>query len=192
MQERQSALRFPRPRPQGRDHQAELLKDERGVAALELALTLPLLTVLLLGAADLAITAARARQVEALTESAAKAVVRLAGDLLPPLRARSQISGLATSGQPGVQQGPGLAPLPTIRITELVDLPANVTAAVRVFRGCPGDQGIGEAAEARCPDGSPPAAFAEIRMQAPVDRLVDWPSALLPPSVEAKSLVRLD
>jgi hypothetical protein len=91
-----------------------------------------------------------------------------------------------------LQQGAGLAPLPVVAIASLVDVPPDVSARVRLFRGCPGDRGISEVAAARCPDGSLPAAFAEIAMSAPVERLVDWPEALLSPSVSAKSLVRLD
>lgn len=186
------ALRLRSPRPFRRGRTTSIWADERGVAALELALTLPLLAVLLLGAADLAVTAARARQVEALTEHAAKAVVRVAGETLPPLRPGGQLPGTAAGGQPGLVQGGGLAPLPQLSLASLVDVPADVAASLRLFRGCPGADGIQEVAGTRCPDGSLPAAFAEIAMSAPVERLVDWPEALLAARVSARSLVRLD
>ncbi len=177
----------------GRLPGAGIRADERGVAALELALTLPLFAALLLGAADLAVTAARARQVEALVDSAGKAVVRVTGEILPPLRVGFQPGGSAAIGlNGGWNVGSGLPPLPRLSLRSLVDLPDDVSASLRLFRGCPGDQGIREVAGPRCPDGSLPAAFAEIAMTAPVDRLVDWPSALLSPSVSARSLVRLD
>lgn len=198
MLERQSTVRLRGPRPSGRGRIAgtgmrAIVTDERGVAALELSLMLPLLVALLLGAADLALTAARARQVEALAESAAKAVVRVAGDLMPPLLAGSRPPGSAIGGPGGgLDQGAGLAPLPNLPVTSLVELPDDVSASLRLFRGCPAAEGISEAAGTRCPDGSPPAAFAEIAMTVPVERLVDWPSALLSPNVSARSLVRLD
>lgn len=185
-------LRLGGPRPRRRERLTRLLADERGVAALELALTLPLLAALLLGAADLAVTAARAREVEALVEAATKAVVRVAGDLLPPLIAGSLPPGAATRGQPGLSQVPKLAPLPSPSLASLVEVPRDVAASLRLFRGCSGDEGIREVTATRCPDGSAPAAFAEIVMTAPVARLVDWPAALLSPTVSARSLVRLD
>ncbi len=165
----------------------DVVGDERGVAALELALTLPLLAALLLGAADFALTAAKARQVEALVDAAAKAVVRVAAETLPPLVAGGQQPGLIGGGQ-----GVGLPPLPTIPLSSLVTLPADVSPQFRLFRGCPGETGVTAATGARCTDGSPPAAFAEIEMTAPVERLVNWPGGLFPPQVSARSLVRLD
>lgn len=174
-----------------RGRNADVLADERGVAALELALTLPLLAALLLGAADVALTAARARQVEELVETAGKAVIGKAAELLPPLRDSMQQPGLAIGSgqQPGLA---GLQPLPSIVLATLVEIPPDVSSRLRLFRGCAGEAGIGAAAGPRCADGSQPAAYAEIEMSAPVERLVDWPGGLLPPSVSARSVVRLD
>lgn len=174
----------------GRD--ADVLADERGVAALELALTLPLLVALLLGAADFALMAARARQVEELVETAGKAVIGKAAELLPPLLDSAQQPGLAIGR--GQQAGPGSgpAPLPAIALETLVEIPPDVSSRLRLFRGCAGEAGIGAAPGPRCADGSQPAAYAEIEMSAPVERLVDWPGELLPPSVSARSVVRLD
>lgn len=167
----------------GTARHGRLLADDAGTAALEFALTLPLLALLLLGSADFALTAARARELEALVDSAAKAVRRAAAQELPPLR-----------GWAGLQQGglTSLPPLPGLSLETLVTLPPDVAPKLRLFRGCAAPSGIVPTAALRCPDGSPPPAFAEIEITAPVARLVAWPGGLFPPTVSARSIVRLD
>ena len=163
-----------------------LADEESGVAALEFALVLPLLTTLLLGAADVAITAARARQVEAIAASAVHAVRATAEPLL---------AGLATALPAPVGTGPrGQNGRPTpappaveVPLSGLVSLPDSTTGSVRLFLGCADAGGIAPAAQTVCPDGAP-----AVPLRAPSGRLVPWPGNLLPADVEARTLIRLD
>ncbi|WP_448585447.1 TadE/TadG family type IV pilus assembly protein [Thermaurantiacus sp.] len=167
-------------------------EDERGAAALEMALLLPVLVALLLGVADVAIAAARAREVEALAGSAAAALQRLARDrpALPSVAAgpagfASVLSApVSSGGRPGPRGSPSVA--------ELVQLPPGVTGAVTLFHGCPTRQGIAPASSAACPGGGLAASFARIELSASVRRLLPWPETWLSPTVEARAIVRLD
>jgi len=82
-----------------------LLADQQGVAALEFALLLPMLSALALATADLALLASRTQQVHALAQSAAAAIARLPEI---PAAASSPYSSQATSlpGRPGSSQYP--------------------------------------------------------------------------------------
>lgn len=170
--------------PQGRS----LLDEESGVAALEFALVLPLLTALLLGAADIAITAARARQVESVASSAAHAVRATAETLL-----RGLASSLpADRGSPGSGLPPRLPTKVQVPLADFVSLPEHTAGSVTLFLGCAGPGGIAHAPQARCPDGTAAAPFARIEVSAPSGRLVPWPGQVLPADVRARSVIRLD
>lgn len=169
---------------------ASLACDEAGVAALELALVLPLLTALLLGAADIALTAARARHVEAVAQSAAQAVRATAETLLQGLA--TSLPGPAGALAPFPPRTPQLPAMVEVPITSLVSLPESMAGSVTLFVGCAGRDGISPAPGASCPDGTATARFASIEVRAPSGRLVPWPGDLLPANVEARTVIRLD
>lgn len=169
-----------------------LLEDERGIAALEVALLMPMLVALLLGAADVAITAARAREVEALAGSAAKAAQVLARDLLPPAGTRTTNGAGGLINNIPITLPPSPAPLPALAIGDLIALPPDIIGSVALFRGCPSAAGIDPVLAPACPGGVPAAAFARIEVSAPVARLGPWPPGWLSDTVEARTVVRLD
>jgi Flp pilus assembly protein TadG len=169
---------------------------ERGVAAVELALVMPLLAAVLLATVDLAAAAQRADDVEHIARAAGAALRRL--HILPPLAANaaaangigSSTAGLAnTAGVPP----PNLPPAPasaTVALSELVALPAGTGGRVELFWGCLGGTQRASA-QARCPDGAGAAPYADIRVAGDVARLLHWPALLLPGRVEARTRVRL-
>lgn len=149
---------------------------ERGAAAVELALVMPVLALIVLATLDTASLAGRAAEVQAIASAAGSALQRL--DVLPP-------PGSASSG---VNILPA-APPPAIALSDLVALPPRTSGTTRLFWGCrgvprPGPRGT-------CPDGSPAAAYAEVRVLGEVRRMVAWPDQLLPGQVEARTMVRL-
>ncbi|MFQ3596609.1 MAG: TadE family protein, partial [Sphingomonadaceae bacterium] len=163
------------------------------VAALEFALALPVFVALVLGAADFALTAAKAREAEALVEQAAQAAIRASAELLPPLAA----------GRPGTGHVPGQggygsggteppAPLPALSLARLVSLPPDARGTLSLFRGCTTALGVEATTASHCSNGAPAAAFAEIAISVEVSRLVNWPDVLFSPTVSARSVVRLD
>jgi hypothetical protein len=168
------------PGPAGPVRQAE-----RGVAAVELALIMPVVATLLLATLDAATTARRAFEIQSLAEAGAKAIVQL--DLLPA-RPRNSSGG-----------GPNLLPptepnLPNvvegaIPLHRLLAMPPATVGEARLFWGCGGDPVPPTAT--RCPDGSPLAPYVLVEASGAVDRLVSWPGVLLPPRVDGRALARL-
>ncbi|MCS6987743.1 MAG: hypothetical protein NZM40_10035 [Sphingomonadaceae bacterium] len=178
-----------------------LSHDSTGAAALELALVLPLLSALLLGLADLAILAARAREVEALATAALRSLVTRGLPNLPhPVGAVAGPNASAPSSPTGDRLPiPGtLAPtalssaelLPeAVPLTALVPLPQGVHGTLQVFRGCLTASGI-----ARWPGGCagrPIHLFAEVEIQRSTARLAPWPDDLVPPQVRSHAVVRV-
>ncbi len=84
-----------------------------------------------------------------------------------------------------------LAELPTIIVGDLVSLPEGAAATSRLFWGCSIKAQLVTAQAPDCPDGSRAAAYAEVVVRAPVNRLVAWPDRLLSEEVEARAVVRL-
>lgn len=184
-----------------------LAADRRGVAALELALIVPVLGTLLLGVADVALADARARELDALATIAA-AAARAAGPAglgatALPLPASPRPPQVTLPGAVAVNLPAGLAgavPAPTavapvaLPLDRLVSLPADIQGTLSLFSACayPG-RGLGAVAPGTsCADGRAPALFARISLQAPLDRLLPWPAGLLADQVATQLVVRVD
>ncbi|WP_448580147.1 TadE/TadG family type IV pilus assembly protein [Thermaurantiacus sp.] len=168
------------------------LDEEKGVAALELALVLPLLTTLLLGAADVAITASRARQVEAVAASAALAIRATTDSLLQGVASSMPGHAGAQSMNQTIRSHPQAPPQTDLPLEKFMSLPEQTSGTVRLFFGCPSDKGIAPSAQFRCPNGVAAVPFARIDVSAPSGRLVPWPGQLIPADVSARTVIRLD
>lgn len=174
--------------------------DDRGVAAVEFGLLLPVLATILLATADLAGVAVRRLQVQSLAQDAAGALAGLRSIPAAPA-GRNMHNTMATMSVPGIAasassigselpriQGAGL---PQIAIAALVPLPADTHASTTLFWGCGTKARLIAVRSPLCPDGSRAAAYAEVIMRAPVNRLVSWPDQILGRAVEARAVVRL-
>lgn len=158
---------------------------ERGVAAIELALVMPVIATLLLATFDAATVARRAFEVQTLAEAGAKAVTRL--QLLPA--PSSNTSGSGHNLPPPTPVTPGGSVTGPILLDRLLALPPQTLGQARLFWGCGGVPA--PAGRTACADGSPLAPYAEVDVAGDVDRLVRWPGVLLPDRVEGRALVRL-
>lgn len=144
---------------------------ETGAAALELALMLPFLSLLLVGAVDVARHAALARELAEAAERAAAAAGRTpAAGSLPAGRLARPNSPAAADGWAGTR---------------------GLTGKTRIFAGCPGRLGVWPAHSGRCPDGTSPLPFAEVRVDASIMPLMPWPEALLARRATAYAVVPL-
>jgi Flp pilus assembly pilin Flp len=168
------------------------LDEEKGVAALELALVLPLLTTLLLGAADVAITASRARQVEAVAASAALAIRATTETLLQGVASSMPgFVGAQSLNQP-IRSNPLVPPVTDLPLEDFISLPEQTSGTVRLFFGCASEEGIAPSSQIQCPNGAAAVPFARIEVSAPSGRLVPWPGRFIPADVSARTVIRLD
>jgi hypothetical protein len=158
---------------------------ERGLAAVELALVMPVIATLILATFDAAATARRAHEVHALAHAAAHAVVR--AQLLPPGTDGNEGEG-ANIPPPNTSGGGAGEGLPAL-LGDLVTLPPDTAGNVRLFWGCGGLPPPPN--QPACGDGNPFAPYVDVRVTGSVPRLVQWPGMLLPAEVEGRALVRL-
>lgn len=152
---------------------------EAGLAALELALILPVLALVLTATFDLARFAAHVHKTRALAHAGATAITKL-----PSIPAPVAIAtGLGTV--------PIAPPLPSVNVAELVALPPNAAASSRLFWGCPRDSDILAVTWPVCADGKLAAAYAEVEITYVARRLFNWPGRILPERISATTLMRI-
>lgn len=159
--------------------QARFPHDQAGIAALELALVLPLLALIFVASVDFARFAARIHKCDALAQAAAAAIMQL-----PTVPAPVVIPSANGTVPMDVQ-------LPEIDVMALVPLPAGARAASRLFWGCAAESGVAVVPQPICSNGERAAAYAEVSVAMATPRLLDWPDIALPAEVHARSLVRI-
>jgi Flp pilus assembly pilin Flp len=185
---------------------AAIAGDRRGVAALELALVLPLFSLVILGAAQLALAHARARELDGLAVMAAQAVrahgARLDPDLavpafvagnqdvtsLPPRAAAGAVIWGAVESRPRLFAPDQVGSPP--RLENLLVLPADVSGDLQLYTTCAGNLpgGRGGGTSRRCAAGARGPTLARIHLRAPVPAL--FPN--LVPDVSTDLVVSLD
>ena len=138
-------------------------RDRSGAAAVEFALLMPVLMLLLLGLADFATLASRTLQVEAAARTGANYARRHGW----------QADAIARAA------GDGLATL------------SDARAVPRLIEGCLQRNGTTMPAHKRCADGGAPGVYVEVTVTAASAPMLLRSRALLPDSVSGQALVRI-
>jgi Flp pilus assembly protein TadG len=157
---------------------------ERGAAALEFALLLPLLSLVFVGTLDAARLMAEAYRAQTLAADAARAAARQPS-IPAPLRRDSSSS----SALPALSSS---AALPAIAVDELVALPSGAQATGALFWGCANaKQRLEVAGVDGCPDGSRAAGYVRVDLAVPVRYVLAWPDLVLPPVARVSAVARV-
>lgn len=158
------------------------MRGEEGVAALELALLLPLLAFIFVAMVDASRFATQVYRGHMIAQSAAVALGTSLHVPAPPLPVITDRGTLPATLD---------IMLPKVDVASLVPLPADASASSLLFWGCPGSAGIVMVALPICNTTQRAAAYAEITVTLPVRKLGGWPEILLPGNVHAQALVRV-
>jgi hypothetical protein len=152
--------------------------DERGVAALEFALLLPLLSMIFVGTIDASRLVAQSYRAQGMAQAAARAVARL-----PNLPAAPHSGVLSSRGWP---------PLPDVSAAGLVPLPPGAQSATSLFWACGGtDMQLVPAVVPECASGARPAGYVRVDLDVPVRYVLAWPDLVLPPVARVSALARI-
>lgn len=141
---------------------ARLAADRRGAAAVEFALLLPMLALLLAGLFDVSRLISASMQVRAAAQAGADFARTHGWDA-------AKVETAARSATPL----------------------AGVTAAPAAFQGCASGGGIVPAPGPACAGGAPAGSFVAVAASAPFRPLAPWPEVVLPDEVRARAVVRI-
>lgn len=140
-----------------------LSSDRAGGAAVEFALLLPMLVLLLAGLIDISRLVLEKLQVRAAAQAGADYAQRRGWDA-------AAISAAVTAASP---------------------LAASANPAPQVATACITAGALAPTTAAACPNGLPPARFLTVSAQAPFRPIAPWPGVQTPAGVTAQAVVRL-
>ena len=140
-----------------------ILTDREGAAAVEAALVMPMLLLLLCGLVDGSRVVVQAMQVHSAAQAGAEYARQKGWNPAAIQQAVTQASSLAVSANPAPQ----------------------------TFRGCATATGVQQTNAATCPGGGRPGDFVRVYARANYTALMPWPGVPLPATLRGDALVRL-
>lgn len=143
---------------------ARLVGDTRGLAAVELALVLPILAMLLAGVVDFSRLASQRMQVRAAAQAGADYAIR---------RGWNE-SAVANS------------------ITASTDLTVSAFPTPRLVKGCLSGSEVIETTTGSCPSGVAPSTYVLSSAHASFSPLVAWPGIVMPGALEGAAFARIE
>jgi Flp pilus assembly protein TadG len=140
-----------------------LRADQRGAAAVEFAMLLPVLLLMLAGLIDVTRLISHTMQVKAAAQAGADF---------------AQVRGWKPTEIAAA-------------VTGATQLAVSATPAPTMAAACVSGQSIVATAAATCSAGGPPGRFVTVAAQAAFRPLIPWPKILMPGAIKAQAMVRI-